>query len=158
MFFFPAVHTQFRVSDLEPTWDWSSTTFTCSRTPLKGNLGCLSSEQGTSSGCLEGGAFTVPCALAPPAAALCQTHQDVRCPQPVFKPSQAPTLPSASVFLSAGGESACKQGGSGVLRHSCLLQLHPMVFLLFTHLDATLLPSNHNSQCKEQASIQNSIP
>lgn len=39
-----------------------------------------------------------------------------------------------------------------------VLQLHPMEFLLLTHLDATILPSNHNSQCKEQASAQNPIP
>lgn len=57
---FPAIHTQFRVSDLEPVWDWSSTTLTCTRTHLKGKLGWLSSEQGTGVWCLESSYFPVP--------------------------------------------------------------------------------------------------
>lgn len=159
MHFFSAKHTECRVRDFEPMWDWSSTTLTHTRIqrfPWRETFADRALSRGQV--CGAWGTVTSLGPHFPCSSTRCQNHKDVRWPQPVFQLSQAPTLPSASIFPSSGWESACKQAGGVMLQHSCLLQLHPMVFLQFTHLDATLLPSKHNSQCKEQASIQNPIP
>lgn len=80
----------------------------------------------------------VPCPCPVPSLLLSSQATHLHFPLPPFSRVQAEKGP-----VNKGRCYATAQ---------CPLQLHPTVFLLFTHLDAALLPSNHNSPCKERAS------
>lgn len=100
---------------------------------------------------------SLPCSGTP-----CQIHTDVRWPQPVFQPSQAPTLPSASVFPSAGWESACKQGE--VLYYSTRVCYNPTQWCscclptwMQPFCQVTAIPSARNKQVSRTPSHDREI-